>query len=302
MENCLITKLKGTVNNTSLPFLNEIRFFCVSAENPTYGTNSICINCDDGAILKTVDNSGNLQIFVPSNDIRDNAIPVNGYSSQLTLSSGNNFIVVNNTNCEFVLLTRNKLKGLTRAFDNDPVFNGVKKNIGLYNPSQLDYCNTISMIYIGGLKGGTGVINFDSSVKLTLLKLQGGNDFILDFGVNIDTIDFTNLSNDIYVAYTASIGDFPSSLDRLWSLHSNAKIVIDMTKISGSVESLIAVLKKYNRYNYTQFLTSYMTCTQGAILNKNYTFVSNDNGNTYLVTNELGSTLGTYDTAHKVWL
>lgn len=65
MENCLVTKLKGTVDNNNLHYLGELRVKCLEHENPNGGTTFISVSGTDVS-LKLLSGTYTDKVHIPS--------------------------------------------------------------------------------------------------------------------------------------------------------------------------------------------------------------------------------------------
>lgn len=54
MENCLVTKLKGVVDNPDLYTLNEFRISFFHISNPQEGSHSLILDIGEGNVIKAI--------------------------------------------------------------------------------------------------------------------------------------------------------------------------------------------------------------------------------------------------------
>lgn len=132
---CLITNLKGSVDNDNLPYYNELRFFLKSSEStPIVFNNSFCLNCIDSVTIKVINGPACLKI---DNLTGTETLPDTGYSKEIVVN-GNKQLILANVDAEFVIIGKNSIESIYGlSYDTH------KKNFGLTDFSQIAYATNL---------------------------------------------------------------------------------------------------------------------------------------------------------------
>lgn len=160
MENCLVTKLKASVNNENLPILNTVKFFKDEVQS-SYNVNLyIQLVPADGKTLTAYLSDG--KVFLDNSG--------NPMSNTLTISSSN-IIHVPLDSCTMYIKNKNNIKNFFSTFYNFSV-----------PLSEFSYCTNIEVLklYLSGdtkdISMNTKIVEFNS---YTQSKVSGN---LSDFG------------------------------------------------------------------------------------------------------------------------
>ena len=296
MGNCLVTKLKESVNNTSLIKVGELRLFCEQSDSATTLTNGIKIVLEVGksVVLESVD--GSACIAQVSNQ-SDGPLP-SSYVTSVKLSNTSTsgvmefYVVLKNTNCEVRVLKKYDINKIR-------IFNGsesIVKNWGIKDMSHLKNSSIVDG-YCYGIKS-QGTLSFEPNEETSLTNLTIGINRSPQQPscVDIDTLPL-NLTT-LQLIHTESVGDIKNYFIADRNMVSDFKV--NFTKVKGDIRDIITWLSSKAIYNKTIGLSSYITVGNLISHNEDVNLVSNDNGASYNVLRN-NVVAATYTIATDTW-
>lgn len=302
MENCLVTKLKGAVNNLNLPYFNEFRLFNKAASTSNRGTNTFGFGHNAEVTVKSIDGS---PCFVVSTDPGsiDNPLPESGYVSEVILPANvTHYITFANVDCEIVIISKQSITG-TFGLNSD----NVQKNFGYKDVNQLLYMESLIALNQGGIQSANGILEFPEGLSTNLTSIIVGLSFVTtDFGVNISNLPAS--VNKVRLDSTNSIGDIGAYIRHHPSF---VEINVMRTQITGdtgdiceALKELIDAMQGYDTYNFKLGLNRHITHRNGVATDNYWHFSTSDGGVTFVVkelTGEGGIQKGTYNTSTHTW-
>jgi len=289
-NDCLVTKLKGVVDNPDLGTMYEIRFFAVYSDNASIATNSFKIRCGKNAKLKAVGNVDCIQSI--GSGVTE--LPTTGYVSEITLSAYTTYnVAIANMDCQFYLDDKTAVISIER-YNNE----GLRLNFGFKNLSQLDYASNLEQITLLGAQAN-GEISFKNNTKLVYANVGYSQ-------VAFDIDSLKDVANAPF--YYLMIRSTPSHGNAV-NLYSRITRNINLcefqgTKVEGDLGDLCDVLKERQVFAHSIGASSYMTARGSNTQSTVYRFSSSDDGLNYVVTYDSRGqtvTLGTYNTSTKTW-
>ena len=304
MGNCLVTKLKGTVNNPNLPYLNELRLFNKAASTPNRGTNTFGFAHNAEVTVKSIDGSSCFVVSTNGGSI-DSPLPESGYVSEATLpvTGSSYYITFANVDCEIVIISKQSITGTSGLnYDN------AKKNFGYKDVNQLVYMESLVALQQGGLQSANGVLEFPEGLGTNLTTINVGLPYVAtDFGVNISKLP-VNVSR-VSVDSTKSIGDIGAYIRQHPSF---VEINVMRTQVTGDTGDICEALKEVidaiqdhgTSYTFIPSLNVHITHREGVATDNAWNFSTSDGGVTFVVTEKTGGgdiAKGTYSTSTHTW-
>lgn len=294
---CLITTLRGSVSDSGLPRVGEIRLFCVADSNANTFTNGFKIEVAPGATVDIESVSGDACIAQVSSE-SNTSLP-SSFSSRISITntySGSTYyrVVFANADCEVRVLNKYAISHL-RIFSGSE---SVVKNWGLKDFSQIKGSAIIDG-YCYGVKVD-GMLSYDNkdNTPLTAIRIGIQNSSTMQpGGIDVDNLPL-NISA-LGLDWTSSSG----SLENLFTEDrpTMSNFYATYTKISGDVSAIAKWMLGKGLYS-KQFRTcSYMTAGRLQLTNETYSLVSNDNGVTYNLLRAGTTTMATYTIATDSW-
>lgn len=211
MAQCLVTKLKGTVNNNSLPKIGELRIKFRKVSSPSV---------DSQYLNLSIINTQSITI-VGDGYFTDSTLSQNK-GTTLSITGNNNIVYVSNTNCEVSIPNKYNITDLNLGNNSKRIFN---KELDL---DQLKYSplNSINAPYVNLIGGLDSLKNITSLMSIIM---QGSN-----VTGNISSLKNLTLLKTLDLVNTNVIGD----LDNLKGLTSLTSIYLNNTNIAGDISSL----------------------------------------------------------------
>ena len=258
MGKCLITKLNGTVDNVSLPYLGEIRIQVQPVDNPTTDTQVIGIHLDKAAKAKIVGDGYFTNSTLSSND---------GKTKELI--SGRNDLFVSNGNFYVCILGKYDLTTIrfhridTMSYPSHKGFNieglsyskkiqviemSMSPNI-IGDVSALANLTELTKISLSETKVSGDVASFKKLTKLTSLNIQNTKN------VSGDISAFAGLTNlDFLGSYFIS-----GNIENLKNLSKLRKVAFyfsdnltgDLSKLPASVNSFNLLYSIYSTLTWS---------------------------------------------------
>ena len=300
MGNCLVTKLKGAVNNPNLPYFNELRLFN-KAVNGTPKIFDNCFGCSINAevTIKSVD--GTPCFILANNPVGHDDIPSSGYVAEATGTAGSLYIIFANVDCEVVILSKNALVNIFGlSYDNNT------KNFGFSDINQIIYMESLTGLQEGGMQSANGILRYPEGAPAVMQSILIGIPWTTtDIGVDISTLPSSVV--DITLDSTKSVGDLPAFVRN----HLNfTEINVMRTQVTGDVGDLCEAFKDVvvslgiSTASFQPALSSHMTLREGYTHDNRYSFATTDGGTTFVVselTGEGAVSKGTYNTSTHTW-
>lgn len=263
MGKCLITKLNGTVDNASLPYLGEIRIQVQSVDKPTADTQVIGIHLDKAAKAKIVGDGYFTNSTLSSND---------GKTKELV--AGVNDLYVSNGNFYVCILGKYDLTTI-RFHRRDVSSYNSKRGLNIEelnyskrlqaielmfspnvigNVSALADLTELTKIQLSGTKVTGDVVSFKKLTKLTYLDIQNTN------GLSGDISAFAGLTELTFLGSYFITGNIENlkSLSKLKkiSLYYCSNLTGDLAKLPASVNSFSLLYSALNTLTWSSRPTS----------------------------------------------
>ena len=224
-NSCLVTKLKGSVNNPDLPVFDSIR---ISIGNVSGELNFTCAAANKTFILKTAD--GSAKIATSKSDA-DSDIFVSEVTVSTVYGQGlQSRFWVKKPNCDFLIVGKGNIRSFYNSFYMEgQAINGVKFTI---DGGDIKYLTDLilrpraGMIYKGSLDN---LYNLDFTTPVS-------GQFFLSFrgSTFVDDNDFSKLGNIIRLPANA---DFGQNLRETNLIGSIEKFVANYRKAHSSTSS-----------------------------------------------------------------
>lgn len=211
MVQCLVTKLKGTVNNDSLPKIGELRIKFRKVSRPS--VDSQYLN------LSTV---GTQSITIVGDGYFTDSTLSQNKGTTLSITGNNNIVYVSNTNCEVSIPNKYNITDLNLGNNSKKIFN---KELDL-DQLKCSPLNSINVPYVNLIGGLDDLKNITSLMSIIM---QGSN-----VTGNISSLKNLTLLKTLNLSNTNVIGD----LDNLKGITSLSSIILSNTNIAGDISSL----------------------------------------------------------------
>lgn len=283
MDNCLLTALKGNIQNDSFPYLNELRLFCRQNNNVwDINSNVIKIELTKKTRIRSLNGANCIQAISGSSE----TIPGTGYVSEIQLAVGVHYVAVANMDCEFYIEDKFAISELVRRSDTGVL------NIGLSNISQLNFSPGLLLLKLYNSQS-IGELDFVKNNVATYINLTLND----NCGINVENVPET-LQYALF-AYSLSYGNIENLVQRCPNLVS---FECTNTRVYGTIENICSILRNQSKYDLnfvgSKGITVYGTPTNGAYFNLH----SADNGVNFVLTNLASSqVVGTYNTQTQTW-
>lgn len=292
---CLITTLRGSVSDSDLQKIGEIRFFCVANSNANTHTNGFKIEIAAGATVVLESVLGDACIAQVSSE-SNTSLP-SSFSSRLSITnthSGPTYyrVVFANADCEVRVLNKYAISHL-RIFSGSE---STAKNWGLKDIAQIKGSAIIDGHCFGIKVDGMLAYDTKDNTPLTAIRISNSS-VVQSGGVDVDNLplnisalelDRTSSSGSLKNLFTE---DRPA-MSSFYAVH---------TKISGDVSAIAKWMLGKGLYSKLFRTCSYMTAGIRQLTNETYSLVSNDNGVTYNLLRAGTTTMATYTIATDSW-
>lgn len=263
MGKCLVTKLNGTVDNASLPYLGGIRIQVQPVDNPTADTQVIGIHLDKAAKAKIVGDGYFTNNTLSSND---------GKTKELI--SGRNNLYVSNGNFYVCILGKYDLTTIrfrridTMSYPSKKGFNieelSYSKKIQVIEMSMspnvigdvsvLANFTELTKISLSGTKVSGDVASFKKLTKLTSLDVQN------TLNVSGDISAFAGLTNLNFLGSYFISGNIKSLKDlsklREVKLYFSNNLTGDLSMLPANVNSFTLLYSTYCTLTWSSRPTS----------------------------------------------
>jgi hypothetical protein len=300
-NNCFYQKLKGEVNNNNLPFMNELRFYCVHSDSvANWGTNGFAISHTGPITIKSVDGTACIAVptdaVTPSTPLPDSFVSEKTYGTPYDVYPSTHFIAISNSNSEISIISKHNIQSLTWITNAT-----AKKNFGIKDLSQLDYVSGFKTIAIPNvlLKG---VLSIKGSA-LNNINI-GTTNFLNDCCIDIDSLPANTYGNFNINGSKYSKGNINSFISRIFGAGNTIPSYMSFgsTQCTGALEGIMDMLSGKGIYTFNIVPSAYVTCKGINTVSANYKMQSSDNGASYVVTNiDMSETIGTYTVSTGTW-
>ena len=206
--NCLVTRLKGTANNSEIPIFNAIRFFI--GDNHSNTAMRFSATSGNTITLRTLDGSAKI---ATSAENRDGGI----FVDTLTIGSDGGDVFFDNPNCFFVIEGKYQLGGFGR-------WNAIARDL-VIDLAELNYAESISTLFV------------DTST------IKGNIDNL--YNLNIERSSTSDVTFSVRNCVFADDADF-SKFGNIKSLAANCYFGQSLrgTNLKGSIEKFVANYRK----------------------------------------------------------
>ena len=159
MVNCLVTKLKGSVNNNELLRIREMRMRIAKVGNPTDANRGFTISVNKPVVLEIVGDG-----YFTDKTLAENK------GKTITLNTGDNGVWVSNDNVEIAILDKYSITAISSLYPQSTASYGSSMDLNL---SDLKYSTALNSLNLGGTKVTGDIANLKGLTALTFLNLGG---------------------------------------------------------------------------------------------------------------------------------
>lgn len=217
MGNCLVTKLKGSVNDPSILRLGELRVHFDKVSAPTGATQGINVTFDKECSLEVLgsDEAHFTDVTLAENKGKKISVPV-----------GTNSIVVSNTDCDVAILNKyaiTSFKTLNYNYKENPASKVV-------DASDFKYSKGLTELVLNGMQASGDIESLRDLVKLSNFSI---------YGCRKITGDISNLKNLTSLTQLV-LNSVPVTGDIANISGMTGMISLDIanTKVTGNIEAL----------------------------------------------------------------
>ena len=231
MEKCLVTKLNGTVNNSSILRLGEMRFKVGKVDVPTEGTQLVGLFVNTPSKVEIIGDG-----YFTNKTLTENK------GKSITVDKTTNGVFVSSDNdVEIALLNKYAITSVASSYVGQPS-STVNSSNKAFNIDELKYSSDLTKIILSNSKMSGDIETLKNLTALTILSAN--NTQVIG---DIETLkNLTALSN-IELDNTKVSGD----IEALKNLVELTKVRFQNTKVQGNISNLSNLTKcsEINLYN-----------------------------------------------------
>lgn len=240
MTQCLITKLKGVVDNNSLKKMNEFRIRVEKITSPNSNTQGFSFQFSKETTLSIIGDG-----YFTDENLSENK----GKNLIVPAQDGNNTTVIYLSNGTYELSIPDKF-ALTRLYSSPKYFDGPsEKSHCSLDIDELKYVNNMLGLSLANIKATGDISSLSNKVKMDALRLDN-----VDVSGDIDSL--SNLTELRYLhSYNAKISGNISSISKLKLLY---QAYLQLENVTGniSVFSSMSNLTLISMYNLSGDISS----------------------------------------------
>lgn len=215
MSKCLVTKLKGSVSNTNLLRIGEMRIHFSKVSNPTDGTQGFGIGVIDKPVILEIIGDG----YFTDKNLSENK------GKRITLNGGTSGVWLSNNDVDIAVLDKYSLSSLQVYYPSQSSeVHGENKGLQL---DSLKYSNSISFLALANTQTSGDIESIKGLTSLTYLNLANTK-----ISGNIESIK--NLTSLTYLSLTNVIGD----INNLNGLSVVTDLIFNNSSITGDIATL----------------------------------------------------------------
>ena len=225
MGKCLVTKLNGTVNNSSILRLGEMRFKINKVDVPTEGTQLLGLFVNTPSKVEIIGDG-----YFTDKNLQENK------GKSLSIDSTTNGIFVSSTSdVEVALLGKYAITRINAYYNNQPNNIVYTKN-KFFDINDLKYSTALISLNLPNAQVSGDVVNLKNLTALTTLNLAGTQ-------VSGDVVNLKNLTalTTLNLANTRVSGDI-ANLKNLTAL-TTLNLYGEYTSLTGNIDELSALSK-----------------------------------------------------------
>ena len=225
MGKCLVTKLNGTVNNSSILRLGEMRFKINKVDVPTEGTQLLGLFVNTPSKVEIIGDG-----YFTDKNLQENK------GKSLSIDSTTNGIFVSSTSdVEVALLGKYAITRINAYYNNQPNNIVYTKN-KFFDINDLKYSTALISLNLPNAQVSGDIVNLKNLTALTTLNLAGTQ-------VSGDVVNLKNLTalTTLNLANTRVSGDI-ANLKNLTAL-TTLNLYGEYTSLTGNIDELSALSK-----------------------------------------------------------
>lgn len=223
MGNCLVTKLKGIVNNPDIPFMNEFRIEFKQLANPQTGSHQLYIDLVGTCEIKVVKGSGTFTI--------NGGSPLNYY--KVTDSGG---FTLEGSNSDFAVIITDKYKIYSISCDLVDNWAIIEKGWGM-DLSQLNFCNIWAILALRGNKNTSMLRCYkDDAHKAAIESIN------ISTPVDVDTFTYNGNQATTITRFAAYNANSVGSILSLSNYISLTTMGFSSPNVKGDIDSFCAAM------------------------------------------------------------
>ena len=225
MGKCLVTKLNGTVNNSSILRLGEMRFKINKVDVPTEGTQVLGLFVNTPSKVEIIGDG-----YFTDKNLQENK------GKSLSIDSTTNGIFVSSTSdVEVALLGKYAITRINSYYNNQPNDTVYAKN-KFFDIDDLKYSTALITLNLPDSQVSGDVVNLKNLTALTTLNLANTR-------VSGDIVNLKNLTAlttlNLYGEHTSLTGN----IDELSALSKCTEISFKYSKLTGNLAALPSVCR-----------------------------------------------------------
>ena len=225
MGKCLVTKLNGTVNNSSILRLGEMRFKVNKVDVPTEGTQFLGLFVNTPSKVEIIGDG-----YFTDKNLQENK------GKSLSIDSTTNGIFVSSTSdVEVALLGKYAIFRINAYYNNQPNDTVYTKN-KFFDINDLKYSTALITLNLANTRVSGDIANLKNLTALTTLNLSGAR-------VSGDIANLKNLTAlttlNLYGEYTSLTGN----IDELSALSKCTEMSFKYSKLTGDLATLPSVCR-----------------------------------------------------------
>ena len=225
MGKCLVTKLNGTVNNSSILRLGEMRFKINKVDVPTEGTQLLGLFVNTPSKVEIIGDG-----YFTDKNLQENK------GKSLSIDSTTNGIFVSSTSdVEVALLGKYAITRINAYYNNQPNNIVYTKN-KFFDINDLKYSTALISLNLPNAQVSGDVVNLKNLTALTTLNLANTR-------VSGDIANLKNLTAlttlNLYGEYTSLTGN----IDELSALSKCTEMSFKYSKLTGNLATLPSVCR-----------------------------------------------------------
>ena len=225
MGKCLVTKLNGTVNNSSILRLGEMRFKVNKVDVPTEGTQFLGLFVNTPSKVEIIGDG-----YFTDKNLQENK------GKSLSIDSTTNGIFVSSTSdVEVALLGKYAIFRINAYYNNQPNDTVYTKN-KFFDINDLKYSTALITLNLPNAQVSGDVVNLKNLTALTNLNLANTQ-------VSGDIANLKNLTAlttlNLYGEYTSLTGN----IDELSALSKCTEMSFKYSKLTGDLATLPSVCR-----------------------------------------------------------